>query len=527
MTVPKRRPAARFNQAPQANIQRSSFDLSCNYKTTFDSGWIYPIKVWEILPGDSWRVRANFFARLATPLHPTLDNLHLESFWFFVANRLTWDNWQRFMGERDNPDSSTDYTIPQITCPPGGWTEGGAFDYYGLPTEIEGCDVSALPHRGYKLCWNEFFRDQNFFDTVNTPTDDGPDSGPLFGLLPRGKRRDYFTSCLPWPQVGPGVDLPLAGSAPVKGIGMTASNISYTETGSFRETGGTQSESYGSGKNNADTQLVVLEDDNNLGFPGIYADLTDSSAATINDLRQAFQIQRLQERDARGGTRYTEILHAHFGVLSPDQRLQRPEILSTGYTSVQMAAVPQTSSSDTTTPQGNLSAYGTAMGSGHGFTKSFVEHGYLFCLISVRADLTYQQGIDRMWSRQTKYDFFWPALAHLGEQAVLSKELFFNNEPADNDVFGYQERWAEYKTGINRVTNKMKSSATGTLDPWHYAQEFTTRPTLGASFIEDKPPIRRTLAVQDEPEFLLDAHFDIKAARPMPTYSVPGYIDHF
>ncbi|AXL14420.1 major capsid protein [Microviridae sp.] len=517
MTVPKRPSTKRFDRAPQANIQRSSFDLSFPYKTPFDSGRLVPLPPLEILPGDSFRLRMHALARLATPLHPTLDNLYLESFFFFVPNRLVWANWQKFMGEQDNPGDSTDFTIPVMdTDTGGGYGEGGVPDYMGIPIGTNNVEHSALPLRAHNLCFNEWFRDENLQDSLDVKTDDGPDLGGTYPLQRRGKRKDYITSCLPWPQKGPGVDLPLGDSAPIYAENQSLTDFLVVEYGK----GGTEQ--------HMDTSLSQLTmASGTSGANPLRANLEEATAATINDLRQAFQIQKLQERDARGGTRYTEILRAHFQVTSPDARLQRPEYLGGGHTNILMQSVPQTSSTDATTPQGNLSAYGTGAIQGHGFTKSFVEHGYIIGFVSVRADLNYQNRLDRHWSRKTKYDFYWPALQALGEQPVYNREVWMDGTTADDDVWGYQERWAEYRTQLGVITSSFRSNAAATLDPWHYALDFQTRPALDDAFVVDTPPVKRTIAVQTEPEFLFDAWFDIKAARPMPIYSVPGYIDHF
>ena len=530
--APKRKSTSRFNLAPQVNIQRSTFDLSFPVKTTFDSGILVPLPPIEILPGDSMRARMTSLCRLATPLHPTMDNLTLESFFFFVPNRLVWDNWQKFMGEQDNPGDSTDFQVP--VCSSTSAISGNSnFDYMGLPVAQPNIlnTVSMLPLRGMNLCYNEWFRDENLQDSLPVPKDDGPDPASNYtALYRRGKRKNYLTSALPWPQKGPGVDLPLGVSAPVFLGAGSGGTIKYGDNagnaGDPSTISGVTGESV-SAFNVANTQLSGLTGT----YPDdvdVYVDLTQATAATINDLRQAFQIQKLQERDARGGTRYTELLRSHFQVISPDQRLQRPEYLGGGSSAIQMNTVPQTSSTDATTPQGNLSAYGVSTISGHGFTKSFVEHGYVLGFVSVRADLTFQRKVDRHWSRSTKYDFYWPALQGLGEQAILQKEIYADGTAQDNTVWGYQERWAELRSLMGHVTGKFRSGLVDTLDPWHYALDFgATPPALNASFIEDNPPVERTVAVQDQPEFIFDAWMDIRAARPLPVYSVPGYIDHF
>lgn len=507
-----------FSQVPAAEIPRSSFDRSHGLKTTLDAGYLYPILVDEALPGDTFSCRMTGFARLATPIHPIMDNLFMETFFFAVPNRLVWDNWQKFMGEQTNPGDSIDYTVPVTS---GATIAGSIEDYFGIPPAGAPGTRNCLVHRAYNLIYNEWFRDQNMQNSVPVPTDDGPDTLADYKLLRRGKRHDYFTSALPWPQKGTAVELPLGTAADIHSkVGQNANYSIYSDPDSswrFSEDSGA------GGINRIRPTADALQD----GSQSLYADLSTATASTINELRQAFQIQKLQERDARGGTRYTEIIRAHFGVVSPDARLQRPEFLGGGSTPVQITQVPQTSETTTGTPLGNLASYGTATLSGHGFTKSFTEHCIIIGLVNVRADLTYQKGLDRMWSRQTRYDFYWPALSHIGEQAILNKEIFLGAGATDENVFGYQERYAEYRYKPSVITGKFRSVAAGTLDPWHLSQDFSSTPILGDLFIEDNPPIDRVVAVVDEPHFLFDAYFKMKCARPMPLYGVPGYIDHF
>lgn len=508
-----------FSKVPVAEIPRSSFDRSHGHKTTIDAGKLYPIFVDEALPGDTFNLSMTVFGRLATPLHPFMDNLFMDVHYFAVPIRLIWDNWQKFNGEQDNPADSTDFVVPTTSAGVGGYAAETLHDYFGIPVGIDGLTHMALAHRAYNLIWNEWYRDQNLQDSVTVNKDDGPDPTGDYVILSRGKRHDYFTSCLPWPQKGPAVALPLGTEAPVLGIGYDTTPAVVSQT--FRETGGTSRVA------NTDFGSQHIEEDpNNLGYPYIRADLSAATAATINSLRQAFQIQKLYERDARGGTRYTEIIRSHFGVISPDARLQRPEYLGGGTTPINISPVVQTSETGTS-PQGNLAAIGTIGATNQGFSKSFTEHCILIGLISVRADLTYQQGLNRMWSRSTRWDYYWPALAHIGEQAVLNKEIYAQGTADDDNVFGYQERFAEYRYKPSIITGRMRSSFATSLDTWHLSQDFASLPTLSSSFIEEDPPIDRVIAVATEPHFLIDSYFRVTCARPMPMYSVPGLIDHF
>ena len=544
--MPKSVMAHSFSEVPRADIPRSSFDRSHGYKTTFDADYLIPILVDDIIPGDTFNVNCSFFARLATPIYPIMDNMYLETFFFFVPYRLVWENWEKFCGAQDDPGDSIDFTIPTISKADGGRSgEGSLWDYFGLPLDDgagshiipDNLASSALPYRAYHLIYNEWFRDQNLQDSNNVNLGDGPDglttpgvAGAWTGSEPvkRGKRHDYFTSCLPWPQKGDAVSTPLGTLAPIYTNQIDNSGIEIGEASgsaapaalTFMDTAGAAGNPV---RNQAGTQAGTYPDDVHL-----FADLSNATSATINELRLAFQTQRLLERDARSGTRYVETILAHYGVTVPDFRLQRPEFLGGGSSPINVTPVANTS--DTTTrEQGELAGFGTVGGT-HGFTKSFVEHGVVIGLANVRSDVTYQQGQERYWAKSTRYDFYYPVLSQIGEQAVLNKEIYAQGDGATNDenVFGYQERYAEYRYKPSRVTGLFNSNASGTLDAWHLSEDFASLPTLGSTFIESNTgtPLDRAIATPTEPHIIADFFFDMKCARPMPLYGVPGNLDH-
>lgn len=523
-----------FSRVPQVEIPRSVFDRTHAYKTTFDAGYLIPIYVDEVLPGDSFNLNLTAFARLATPIFPVMDNMFMDIHFFYVPTRLIWTNWQPFMGEQADPLDPIDYVIPQIlsTTAANGWGELG--DYFGLPIIVNAVSANSLPFRAYNLIFNDWYRDQNLQDKIPVDIDDGPDALTDYVLRKRNKRHDYFTSCLPWPQKGPGIEIPVGGLAPVTGIGKEttvwdAVTVSVYETNTSAAQSYTKQMRMDHPSHPADYRFFAKGTDTPYANrPAIFADLSQATPVTINALRQAFQLQRMYERDARSGTRYIEIIKAHFGVMSPDQRVQRPEFLGGSTSPVNITPVPASFTSAGNRPQGSLSGFGTITGRA-GFSKSFVEHGYIIGLCSVRADLTYQQGIPKMFLRSTRFDFYWPALAHLGEQPVLNKEIWVQSEPnvVNVAVFGYQERYAEYRYYPSKITGKFRSDASGTLDAWHLSQDFATLPTLGETFIQENPPIDRVIAVPSEPHFIFDSFIKVITARPMPVYSVPGMIDQF
>ena len=515
-----------FSQVPTAQIPRSKFNRSHGLKTTFDSGYLVPIFVDEVLPGDTFTMDCTLFSRVSTLISPIMDNLYLDTFWFFVPERLLFEHFENMCGQQDNPTDSTDYLFPTVKSPTGGFAVGSIADYFGLPTGVANLEVRAEPFRAYNLIYNEWFRDENLQNSVPFTKADS-DNYSNYTLLRRGKRHDYFTSALPWPQKGPGVELPFGGSANIVSSGPLVFNIDSTSAQA----------SLGSLHSNSEgTSIDRFAAPNYFGgqypkltyYSGLQADLSSATSVTINQFREAFQIQRWYERAARGGTRYTEIIRSFFGVVSPDARLQRPEYLGGSSNRIDVNVIPQTSGTTEVSPQANLSAFAVGTnGRGNGFSKSFTEHGWIIGLINVRADLTYQQGINRMWTRSTKFDMYWPTFAFLGEQAVLNKEIFAQGTADDDGVFGYQERYAEYRYAPSQITGKFRSTYAQSLDSWHLAQKFENLPKLNPEFIVDNPPVDRVVAVPSEPQFLLDAWFNLNCVRPMPVYGVPGLMDHF
>lgn len=532
-------------QAHFANIQkpaipRSSFDRSAGHKTTFDAGQLIPFFVDEILPGDIVNLSSSAIIRLLTPIFPYMDSVYADFHYFFVPNRLVWENWERFNGAQDDPSDQIDFTVPQLddATHSAGFAEGSLFDYLGLPTKIASIPQANMPNalvpRAINLIWNEWYRDENLQDSLTVDKSDGPDT-TVYTVPRRNRRKDYFTSGLPWPQKGADVLLPLGTSAPVLGIGKTNATFG---------TAGPQNMYLSDGTQAAFTNFSLIKDpsiDGNaawgvekqviggVNYPNIRADLSAATAATLNQFREAVALQHFFERDARGGTRYVEYLLAHWGVVSPDFRLQRPEFLGGNTININVNPVAQTSASPTTptfdnTPQGNLSAFAVGVGQSS-VNKSFVEHGHIIGFVSVRAETTYQQGLNRMWSRQTRYDFADPLLAHLGEQVVPNKEIYMTGSvdpvTGDDAAFCYQERYAEYRYRPSIVTGKFRSNATGSLDPWHLAIDFSTLPSL-TDIVPENPPIDRIVAVQNEPQFQMDSWTNYRHTRALPVYGTPG-----
>lgn len=550
--------SSRHAMVPRSDVPRSSFGSSTGTKTTFKGGRLIPIYLDEVLPGDSHSVRMTAFARLGTVLYPIMDNLHLESFFFYVPNRLLWENWVKMMGEQTNPTDTTSYLIPEVTSPADGWPVGSIADYMGLPTVgqvIGGGTVttSSLPLRAYWLIYNEWFRDQNLSNSVVYGTGDGPDASTIGSAEPfkRMKRADYFTTSLPWPMKPSSLDASqafpwMASSAPyfepggqsfgnfrqvgvpVSGIGAvnltTVASTPVYETGSFATTTFPQSKAFWD--NTADNQMYAQADPD--GLPNI--------RVTINNIRTAFQVQKLLERDARGGTRYTELVQSHFGVRNPDSRLQRPEYLGGGSSIINVNPVTQSSATGNTggtTPLGHLSAQAQVVAQ-HSFSQAFVEHGWIIGLATVRADLSYYQGVHKMWHRRNKFDFYWPAFAQLGEQGVKGREIFMEGSVLDVSTFGFQERWSEYRTKPGMVTGRFRGTSALTLDAWHLAERFTVAPVLSNAFMEDPTEalLERVQAGgaslrSTHSQIMFDGYFDLRRVRPIPAFSTPGLTDHF
>jgi hypothetical protein len=534
-----------FAQNPQVGVSRSRFQRNSDNKTTFNTGDLIPIYLDEVLPGDTHQIDVACVMRMATPIFPVMDNAYCDFYFFFVPDRLLWEHWKEFMGENKETawTPKTEYSVPQVTAPKGGWEEGTLADYLGLPTKVEGISVSALPGRAYGLIYNEWFRNQNVTqptlvevtDATTTGKNDGSATNDsaitLAKPLKAAKVFDYYTGALPEPQKGEPISLPLNGSAKLRVYeDQELTNVIDGTGAKWKEIWTWNNEPDRIEGNKNGTQITLTQVGSGAGTKNsgwIGTDLSSVSAATINQLRQAFQIQKLLEKDARGGTRYREVLREHFGVISPDSRMQIPEYLGGYRLPINVSQVIQTSSTDGTSPLGNTAALSVTTMNKPMFTKSFTEHGFIMGLAVVRTDQTYQQGIERMWSRKGRYDYYWPVLANIGEQAILNKEIYAQGNAKDNEAFGYQEAWADYRYKPNKVTGLFRSNAAQSLDAWHYAQDYDALPTLSTAWMEQTDSeMKRTLAVQNQPDFIADFYFMNKTTRCMPVYSIPGLIDH-
>ena len=537
------------------DMSRSTFDRNSSVKTSFNVGDIVPFYVDEVLPGDTFDIDTSKVIRMPSLLTPIMDNLYLDTYYFFVPNRIVWQHWKELMGENNESAwiPTTEYEVPQITAPSGGWSIGTIADYMGVPTGVSGLSVNALPFRAYALVCNEWFRDENLCDPLNIPLTDatvaGVNTGTFVTDVAKGglpykaaKYRDYFTSCLPAPQKSEDVTIPVSGGAnyPVMSLDDKIPNVGSVATTWTDVKGGVSSANWHLGGDNYNGQLPG----NDLGMFNVPASVSSLvaptnlwaindgvvSTATINQLRLAFQVQKLYERDARGGTRYIEVLKSHFGVTSPDARLQRPEYLGGNRIPIVISEINQTSgTSANSTPQGNPSGQSRTTDVHSDFKKSFVEHGFIIGVMVARYDHTYQQGLERFWSRKGRLDYYWPVFANIGEQAVLNKEIYAQGNGTDDEVFGYQEAWADYRYKPNRVTGEMRSQAPQSLDVWHLGDDYSKLPSLSDSWIqEDSAVVNRVIAVSEENSNQLWADIFIKnkCTRAMPMYSIPGLIDH-
>lgn len=536
-----------FAQNPQVGVSRSRFQRNSDNKTTFNTGDIIPVYLDEVLPGDTHQIDVACVMRMATPIFPVMDNAFCDFYFFFVPNRLVWEHWKEFMGENKETawTPKTEYSVPQVTAPKGGWEEGTLADYLGLPTKVEGISVSALPGRAYGLIYNEWFRNQNVTQPTLVEVTDATTAGKNDGSatndsaitlakpLKAAKVFDYYTGALPEPQKGEPISLGLSDGKVLPLLEDGTPAYKYDPNGfTFGPYNTWENNTTGNEKG----QITSITS-NGSGNGNRYNDASGNqakvtlgvniNAVTINQLRQAFQIQKLLEKDARGGTRYREVLREHFGVISPDSRMQIPEYLGGYRLPINVSQVIQTSSTDSTSPLGNTAALSVTTMNKPMFTKSFTEHGLIMGLAVVRTDQTYQQGIERMWSRKGRYDYYWPVLANIGEQAILNKEIYAQGNAKDNEAFGYQEAWADYRYKPSKVTALFRSNANQSLDSWHYAQDYSALPTLSTAWMEQTDTeMKRTLAVQNQPDFIADFYFMNKTTRCMPVYSIPGLIDH-
>ena len=559
---------AGFNQVPRLDITRSRFKRRQDVKLTMNAGKLIPFYVDEVLPGDTFSIDQAAIIRMTTPIFPVMDNCYMDVYYFFTPNRILWKNWKRFMGENDNGPwvQTQEYTIPQIKVQASASghalpLEGSLMDYMGIPTKV--CkdattefEVNALPFRAYAMIWQEWFRDQNVDNPAINSNDDATvtyadanDDKNIEKILqeayrggrplPVNKFHDYFTSALPSPQkAGQPVSIPLSGSAP---LGMYNGNTGkVTINSKIMKAIAADAGLLSSGTifNAADWDVgdgpvankgLAVGKNTQSAFSGVAlgADLSKVNAITINQLRQAFQVQKYYEQLARGGSRYREMIYSLFHTKISDKTVQIPEYLGGTRITINMSQVIQTSGTTAESPQGNTAAVSVTPYNGSMFTKSFEEHGYVIGVCCIRHDHTYQQGLERMWSRRTNLDFYYPVFANLGEQAILKKELYLTGTSTDEQAFGYQEAWAEYRMKPNRICGKFRSNAEGTLDSWHYGDNYEETPSLSQAWMkEGDSEIQRTLAVDNEPQFIMDTVIDNTSVRPMPMYSIPGLVDH-
>ena len=557
-----------FSQVPTLDISRCKLTKKHDHKTTFNTGDIVPIYVDDILPGTTIKMKMASLVRMMTPIAPVMDNAFLDLYWYFTPHRLVWEHWVNFMGENDNAPwtQTTQYEVPQIECPDGGWAKGSLADYFGLPTKVKGngWTANALPFRAYSLVINSWFRDENLEtplyitkgDSTVTGKNKGANYDPItdteLGAAPfkACKFHDYFTSALPQPQKGPAVEVPLGDKAPIIGGEVPTLYQGATQNTSLIDKSLALYNANGYEHLRDANSSTVVQTSSGEEI-ALYADLSSAIGATVTQLRQSFAVQKFYERDARSGTRYIETILAHFRVTNPDFRMQRPEYLGGCRVPINMNQVVQTDASATElvpnytdpdnpspstlswgtsekTPQGNLAAYSATSNTDNDmFVHSFTEHGTLMCLAVVRTQHTYQQGLNKMWSRKGKFDFYWPELANLSETAILNKEIFLQGTDKDNEAFGYQEMWAEYRMMPDQISGELRSNYDQSLDIWHYGDDYSTLPSLGSDWIkEPEENMARTLAVQSHDQFFADFYFEPTYALPMPLYSVPGLIDH-
>lgn len=537
-----------YAQVPHAEIRRAKFQRDFNLLTTMNEGDLVPIYLDEVLPADTFKINLNALVRMATPLYPVMDNAYMDFYFFFVPARLLWKHFQNLMGQNDSTfwAEQTEYTTPVTTAPAGGWNVGTLADYFGIPTGVSGLKVNSLPFRAYAKVWNEWFRDENLQQPVTQSMDDTTTTGVNTGTnlsdaeagglpLKVCKYKDYFTSCLPSPQKSTEpVQLPITGNAQI----VWPKSAETIANGEIFQDGGGNLENIpinsnmklaASRRNNKSGNALVMfggqKNASEINYTTMQADLSTVTAATINELRQAIAVQHIFERDARTGTRYKEILKGAWGVTSPDARLDRSEYIGGHRMPINVNQVIQTSSTDSTSPQGNTGAYSMTTLSRNMCTYSATEHGYVLGLAAIRVDHSYQQGLSRLWTRNTRFSYYDPMLANLGEQAVLNQEIYAQGKPQDEEVFGYQEAWADYRYRTNMVTSEMRSTYAQTLDAWHYADKYDALPTLSSSWIkEGTENIDRTLAVQssNSHQFICNFYYEQAWTRPMPIYSVPG-----